>query len=419
MGGWPTRARVLAISWMLLLGGGGLQVAARGQVLELQPGDRIAIIGNTFADNMRRYGYLETLLRSRYPEYDLVVRNMGWSGDTITVQPRPLNFGTTEDHLRKQRIGVIIAFFGMVESFDGEKGLASFESAFRRYLERLKSTSFDGSSPPRILVVSPIYHEDLGRPLPDPAEHNASLERYTEVMRKVAGEQGLPFVDLFTPTKRLNEQSSPVHLTENGIHPGELGYWYLCQLIADAMSRDRATFSVDIDVQTRSAKVQGMRINAVAQQDERILVELPSSQLMVPPPPTGDGGNVTPLRERLPLIRVRGLKPGRYALKAGDLTIAVADSETWDGGVRITRLPAQLEAEKLRQGVIEKNEYWFHRWRPHNTEYIFGRRRRPFGVVTFPPEMEEWDRLIAEKERELNRLSQPVPPVKLELVPVP
>ena len=39
----------------------------------IRPGDRIAIIGNTFADQLRIHGYLETLLRQRS---DLSVRNL-------------------------------------------------------------------------------------------------------------------------------------------------------------------------------------------------------------------------------------------------------------------------------------------------------------------------------------------------------
>lgn len=390
---------------------------ARAQQLELQPKDRIAIIGNAFADNMRRYGYLETILRSKYPEYDLIFRNMGWSGDTVTLQPRPLNFGTTEDHLKKQAIDVVIACFGMVESFDGVSALDRFEAEFRAYMQRLKSTSFNGRTPPRVLVVSPIYHEDLGRPLPDPAEHNAALERYTEVMARVAKELGLPFVDLYSPTKRLNTHGERTHLTENGIHPTEFGYWYLCQLIASEMSRGGQGVVLDVDVREKRANVRGLEVESVAESRGAIEIRLGPMQLMVPPPPADRLPDVRELSSGLPVVRVRGLKPGKYVLRSGEATIAVADAREWEKGVRVTRLPAQLQAERLRAAVIQKNEYWFHRWRPHNTEYIFGRRRKPFGVVSFPPEMEAWDRLIAEQEQELVRLSQPIGPTKLELVP--
>ncbi len=46
--------------------------------LELKKGDRIVIVGNTLAERMQQYGNLETLLYSRFPELDLVIRDLGW-----------------------------------------------------------------------------------------------------------------------------------------------------------------------------------------------------------------------------------------------------------------------------------------------------------------------------------------------------
>ena len=47
---------------------------------ELKPGDHICIIGNTLADRMQHDGWLETMLQSRYPKHELVIRNLGFSG---------------------------------------------------------------------------------------------------------------------------------------------------------------------------------------------------------------------------------------------------------------------------------------------------------------------------------------------------
>jgi hypothetical protein len=44
------------------------------------------------AERLQQFNYFETMLMARFADLDLVVRNLGWSGDTIT-QPRPLNFG--------------------------------------------------------------------------------------------------------------------------------------------------------------------------------------------------------------------------------------------------------------------------------------------------------------------------------------
>ena len=38
--------------------------------------------------------------------------------------------------------------------------------------------------------MSPNYHEDMGRPLPDPAEHNKNLELYSDAIREIAAKRG-------------------------------------------------------------------------------------------------------------------------------------------------------------------------------------------------------------------------------------
>ena len=64
--------------------------------LTLRAGDHVALIGNTLADRMQHDGWLETLLHSRFPKHQLVVRNLGFSGDELTLRLRSKSFGTPD-----------------------------------------------------------------------------------------------------------------------------------------------------------------------------------------------------------------------------------------------------------------------------------------------------------------------------------
>src|SRR4051812_30412318 len=55
---------------------------------DLQKGDHICIIGNTLADRMQHDGWVETFLYARRPNHDLVIRNLGYSGDEINLRLR-------------------------------------------------------------------------------------------------------------------------------------------------------------------------------------------------------------------------------------------------------------------------------------------------------------------------------------------
>lgn len=214
------RAAVLACA---LVTASATSAWSQARPLELRKGDHVVLLGNTTAERMQHFNHFETVLHARFPELQLVVRNIGWSADTITLQPRPLNFGDTPAHLAAQKADVILAFFGSNESFAGEAGLAQFEQELDAYLRAHLQASYNGRSAPRLALVSPIAHERLARlARVDTDARNRDLSRYTEAMRRVATQNGVPLVDLFTPTKQLMEQAQ-APLTINGIHLNEVG----------------------------------------------------------------------------------------------------------------------------------------------------------------------------------------------------
>ena len=60
--------------------------SARADLIEIKPGDHLSIIGNTLADRMQHDGWLETYLQARFPGHKLVIRNLGFSGDELTLR---------------------------------------------------------------------------------------------------------------------------------------------------------------------------------------------------------------------------------------------------------------------------------------------------------------------------------------------
>jgi lysophospholipase L1-like esterase len=215
------RRRLLVIAVPLLL---TLAVSAAAEPrLALQPRDRVMLVGNTLAERQQLFNHFETSLLTRVPELELTIRNLGWSGDTPALQPRPLNFGDAATHLTAQRADVILAFFGLNESFAGEAGVAAFERDLEAWVVLHRAARYNGKSAPRIVLVSPIAHERLARLVHvDVDARNRELSRYTEAMRRLAARLELPFADVFTPT-RAAMASAREPLTINGIHLNEAG----------------------------------------------------------------------------------------------------------------------------------------------------------------------------------------------------
>ena len=228
--------RTLALLISLLVGGLTFTCSLMpDNELQLSEEDSIVIIGNTFAERMHLFGYFETLLHAKYPEHQLRVRNMGWSADELTLRPRPKGFGDLHRYLAEQKADVILACFGMNESFKGAEGLGQFREDLDAFIDDIQAHQYNGRSAPRIVLVSPIAHENLGGDLPDPAQRNENLKLYTGAMAEAARQHELLFVDLFAPTRELMDSGSDRNLTFNGIHLTEYGYWRVSQIMARSL----------------------------------------------------------------------------------------------------------------------------------------------------------------------------------------
>jgi hypothetical protein len=277
---------------------------------DFSAGERVVVIGNTLADRMQHFGWLEARLHLARPGKKLTLRHLGWSADEVGLMPRPLEFGSLESHLERQQADTILMCFGGNESFAGEAGLAKFTADLSALIEGLQGGKFNGKSAPRLVLVSPIAHEQLGGPWPDAGPRNVELERYTSAMRDTAAARGIAFIDLFHPTRTLMAENPGAPMTINGIHLTDAGYRAVSEIIA--------------------------------------------------------------------------------------LGLGVSDP-----------LPRDAAAiESLCALIIEKNRQFMLRWRPVNAEYVFGRRKEPFGVLSFPPEMELLERQIADLDRQIWKAAE-------------
>lgn len=68
------------------------------------------------------------------------------------------------------------------------------------------------------------------------------------------------------------------------------------------------------------------------------------------------------------------------------------------GGVQMRKGFFGDYVHSVREAVNHKNLQFFDRWRAVNGFYIYGDRRKPFGVVNFPPEMARFEELIRQEE---------------------
>lgn len=196
-------------------------------------GDVVAILGNGLADRMQHDGWVETLLQSELQGKKVSFRNLSASGDRPNSYPRSGGATTMTEYLRHVKADVVLAFFGYNESYDGKP--EDYEAQLLEFVKRTRGAKPNGKNLPRIVLFSPIAHEDTRNPnVPDGKAHNVQLAAYTKATEAAAKEAGVGYVDLFHPTQKLFESAKPP-LTINGVHLSDEGNRRLAEVIADAL----------------------------------------------------------------------------------------------------------------------------------------------------------------------------------------
>lgn len=203
--------------------------------LELQPGDRVCLVGNELGERMQHHNHCEALLHHTYPELQLTIRNLCFPGDEPYERIRSLDFGDPDSHLTHSKADVILFFFGFNESFDGDDGVSQFAKDMARLVKETQGKKYNGKSAPRIALISPIAFEDIGDPnVTDGTQQNQDLAKYTAALKQVAADTGVAFADIYTPTKALFE-STDKQLTLNGSHLNDDGYKALAPILMEAL----------------------------------------------------------------------------------------------------------------------------------------------------------------------------------------
>ncbi|MGB1260922.1 MAG: PVC-type heme-binding CxxCH protein, partial [Akkermansiaceae bacterium] len=217
------------------------------------------------ASRMMKYSHFETELHLRFPKNQLFIRNMADEGNTPAFRPHPGrkmqfafpggekfyrkyisgksgpwtsgatgHFETPDQWLTRLKPDTIIAFFGFNSSFRGEAGVATFKEELDAFIDHTLTQKYNGVHVPQLAVVSPTAVQNLSAthhtPTGETQNHNLAL--YTQAMKEVCAENGIMFIDLFSPSKAVFD-SATEPLTIDGALLNSKAYQWLAGRLAD------------------------------------------------------------------------------------------------------------------------------------------------------------------------------------------
>lgn len=230
--------------------------------LKLKKGAHIVLLGGNLGARMQYYDHLETEMHLRFPDSQLVFRNMCDAGSTAGFRPNAGrnspwafpgaekfqtelannsntrgHFETEDQWLGRLKADIILTFYGYSESFAGKAGLPSFKAELDAFIKYTLKQKYNGTSAPQLCIVSPLAYEDLSQKydLPNGEIINQNLALYTAAMKETAEKNGVQFIDVFNPSKEWYRQSK-ADLTIGGFQLNDAGYALLGKLLAGELS---------------------------------------------------------------------------------------------------------------------------------------------------------------------------------------
>ena len=377
------------------------QTAESAPPFQFVDGDRVVLLGDTFFERAQRYGWLETALQLRYSKANLHFRNLGWSGDTVFAESRGIfdppakGYERMLEQVRGLQPTVILLNYGGNESFNGPGYIDTFVAQYGKLLDDLAPTKA------RMVLVSPLPLLDAGSPLPNPDVQNRVRKQFVDAVQQLAKTRDLNFVDIWSPVAQNIRQFSSPAITEEGVHFTGFGYGIVSTMFAQALSGDSANAAPKIVLGPKEADTAPpvRQVSYQASDSSRAL------QTALP-----DQSQATGVR-----LSASNLKPGTYELRSnGALRGVVTGEELAQSALSEFGSVAMLDVEDLRQTIVEKNEMYFHRWRPQNVTYLFLFRKHEQGNNA--KEVDEFLPIISRLEERIFELKAKSVSINVEIV---
>jgi mono/diheme cytochrome c family protein/glucose/arabinose dehydrogenase len=229
--------------------------------LNIRKDEHIVLLGSGLGSRMDHFGHFETELQLRYPNKNLVIRNMCDEGNTPGFRPHPSrkspwafpgaekfqtelakgsgsrgHYETPDQWLTRLKADTVIAFFGFNSSFNGPPGLDNFKAELTAFIHHTLKQNYNGKNAPQLALVSPTAFQNLSAKYgtPDGKTTNANLALYTQAMTDVCAANGVLLIDLFSPSKSLFDATKD-DLTTDGALLNNQGYTWLAPRLADSL----------------------------------------------------------------------------------------------------------------------------------------------------------------------------------------
>ena len=359
----------------------------------IRDGDRVVMLGDSITEQRLYTTYIEAYTLTRFPQWNLTFRNIGWGGDTA---PGGLN-RAKRDMLPLNPTFVTIDF-GM-----NDHGYKAFQDDIcKNYLDhQTKLVELLKEQKSRVALLTPQPIDDPALPEPDKDVRNLSLRKMSDGLRDVAAKQGVLFADQFDPYMAVMvkaRKADPKVIVGGGdaVHPGTVGHTIMAWAVLKGLGASADVSCAELDGATgKVTAATGCQISDVKADGGVVSFTRKDASLPMPIDPTAE-----PVTKLIPLLadlsryelKVTGLSAPKYQLLIDDEPAATFTAQELAQGCNLTLTagPITAQARQVLTLTAEKNGAFFGRWR--NVQ-LYG-----------PPDWAKSPEFEAKREAELARL---------------
>jgi len=414
-----------------------LAASACAGEFRIRDGDRVVFLGDSITEQMLYTTYIEAYVLTRYPEWKLSFRNVGWGGDTSWLRQRAHpdeNRLFAADEVRQQemvedsvgrglkrdvlplRPTFVAVKFGM----NDHSYQAFREDIFRAYVRSqtqiAKVLEANGA---RVAFLTPQPIEDK-RPDPDRDVRNQSLRKFSDGLRLVAAKEGAAFVDQFDPymAMLLRERAgSPQGFVGGGdsVHPGPIGHTVMAWAVLKGLGAPALVSRADIDVPSQKCvAAERCWVRNLSVADGKISFDRLDDALPMPVDARAEPAlRLAPVLDDLSRyeLRVSGLPAGAYQVQIDGESAGEVSSEQLSKGWNLAMAAAPMvkQGRRVLELVFSKNNLFFRRWREVQLFQFPGWARGPETEKAQSEELASLDRQIAEQEAQIDSARRPRP----------
>ena len=377
--------------------------------------DRVVFLGDSITEYRMFTNYIEAYALTRYPQWTLLFRNAGISGDVAggglsRIQRDVLPLNPT----------VVFIDYGMNDC-GYLPNMAFSQARFDDYVKNQTAlTQQLQKSGVRVVQLTTQPIEELpsvkDRALPDQDVRNLALRKFADGLKAVAHQCGVPYVDQFDPYMAILVKARAADPTAfiggcDAIHPGPPGNIIMAWAILKGLGATPLVSAASIDAaRVRVQAVEGCQVTDLQLANGVLSFDRLDVALPMPIDRRAEAAlKLAPIIDDLDRyeLKVEGLKADSYQLSidgaaAGTVTNA-ALAKGWN--MALTKGPIDKQAQDLLQLVFKKNDVYADRWQRGQVN--------PQRLAELPKLDEE----IATLETQINAARKPKPH-HFELKPV-